>query len=45
VWLKQQGVANICIMTVLNAHALLGVLAANHRYVEANEDTLLSLYI
>lgn len=45
VWLKQQGVANICIMTVLNAHALLGVLAASHRYVEANEDTLLSLYI
>jgi phosphotransferase system IIA component len=43
-WLKQQGVANICIMTVLNAQALLGVMATNKKYVEASEDALLTLF-
>ena len=44
-WLKQQGVTNICIITVLNAHALQGVMPTQRRHVEAGEDTLLSLYL
>lgn len=44
-WLKQQGVANICIMTVLNAQALQGVMPTQRRHVEAGEDTLFSLYL
>jgi phosphotransferase system IIA component len=44
-WLKQQGVANICIMTVMNAQALLGVMATNRKYVEASEDPLLTLFV
>lgn len=44
-WLKQKGVSNICIMTVLNANALIGVLPTSAKYVEAGEDTLLSLYV
>tara|TARA_Y100000296_G_scaffold24959_1_gene29404 strand:+ start:2063 stop:2563 length:501 start_codon:yes stop_codon:yes gene_type:complete len=44
-WLKQQNVNNHCIMTVLNATALLGVLPTVRKYVEAGEDPLFSLYI
>ncbi|BFT30688.1 hypothetical protein D210916BOD24_18640 [Alteromonas sp. D210916BOD_24] len=44
-WLKQQGVANICIMTVLNPQKLLGVLPTNRKYVEACEDPLFSLFV
>lgn len=45
VWLKQQGIANICIMTVLNAKALLGVMSSPQRFVTAGQDSLLTLYI
>ena len=44
-WLKQQGVENICIMTLLNAKALLGVLPTHQKFVDAGNDTLLTLYI
>ncbi|WP_348771801.1 PTS glucose transporter subunit IIA [Alteromonas sp. MMG017] len=44
-WLKQQGVENICIMTLLNAKALLGVLPTHQKFVDAGSDTLLTLYI
>ena len=44
-WLKQQGVENVCIMTLLNAHALLGVMPTNRKYVEALEDPLLTLFV
>ena len=44
-WLKQQGVANICIMTVLNPQKLLGVLPTRRKYVEASEDPLFSLFV
>jgi len=44
-WLKQQGVENICIMTILNAHALLGVMATDRKHVDAVEDPLLTLFV
>jgi len=44
-WLKQQGVENVCIMTLLNANALLGVMPTTRKYVEAVEDSLLTLYV
>jgi PTS system glucose-specific IIA component len=44
-WLKQQGVENICIMTLLNAKALIGVLPTHQKFVDAGSDTLLTLYI
>jgi len=44
-WLKQQGIENICIMTILNAKALLGVLPSHQKRVEAGADTLLTLYL
>ncbi|MDO6567432.1 PTS glucose transporter subunit IIA [Alteromonas sp. 1_MG-2023] len=44
-WLKQQGVENICIMTLLNAKALLGVLPTHQKFVDAGNDTFLTLYI
>ena len=45
VWLKQQGIANICIMTVLNAHALIGVHPTQQRVVTVGQDSLFTLYI
>ena len=44
-WLKQQGVNNVCIMTLLNANALLGVMPTTRKYVEAVEDPLLTLFV
>ena len=44
-WLKQRGVSNTCLMTLLNAKALTGVLPTHQKYVEAGEDTLLTLYL
>lgn len=44
-WLKQKGVSNVCIMTVANVKALIGVLPTTAKYVEAGEDALLSLYL
>lgn len=44
-WLKQKGVSNVCIMTLLNAKALIGALPTTAKYVEAGEDALLSLYL
>ncbi|WP_218397085.1 PTS sugar transporter subunit IIA [Alteromonas lipotrueae] len=44
-WLKQQGVENICIMTLLNATALLGVLPTHQKFVDAYSDTFITLYI
>ncbi len=44
-WLKQQGITNICIMTILNAQKLIGVLPTARKYVEASEDPLLSLFV
>jgi PTS system glucose-specific IIA component len=45
VWLKRQGIANVCIITVLNAHALIGVLPTNQRFVSGGHEALLTLYI
>lgn len=44
-WLKQQNIENICIMTVLNARRLLGVLPSNKKYIDAGIDTLFSVFI
>ena len=44
-WLKQRGVSNTCTMTLLNAQALIGVVPTHQKFVEAGEDTLLTLYI
>ncbi|WP_334018520.1 PTS sugar transporter subunit IIA [Alteromonas sp. S015] len=44
-WLKQRGVSNTCSLTLLNAQALIGVLPTHQKYVEAGEDTLLTLYL
>jgi PTS system glucose-specific IIA component len=44
-WLKQQNIENICIMTVLNAQRLLGVLPSNKKYIDAGSDTLFSVFI
>lgn len=44
-WLKQQNIENICIMTVLNAHRLVGVLPSNKKYIDAGSDTLFSVFI
>jgi len=44
-WLKQQNVENICIMTVLNAQRLLGVLPSNKKYIDAGSDALFSVFI
>lgn len=44
-WLKQQGVANICIMAVLNAQALKGLLPTQQRYVDGMQDSLFTLYL
>ena len=44
-WLKQRGVSNTCSMTLLNANALIGVVPTHQKFVEAGEDTLLTLYL
>lgn len=44
-WLKQQGVENICIITILNAQALIGVLPSSQKHIEADVDTLFTLYV
>ena len=44
-WLKQRGVSNTCALTLLNAQALIGVLPTHQKFVEAGEDTLLTLYL
>ncbi|MBT3134337.1 PTS glucose transporter subunit IIA [Alteromonas sp. ALT199] len=44
-WLKQRGVNNTCALTLLNAQALIGVLPTHQKFVEAGEDTLLTLYL
>lgn len=44
-WLKQQGVGNVCIVTLLNADALLGVMPTTRKYVDAVEDPLLTLFV
>ena len=44
-WLKQKGVDNICIMTILNAQALIGVLPHHQKHIEAGSDTLFTLYL
>ena len=44
-WLKQKGVPNFCIMTIMNAKTLIGVLPTTAKYVESGEDALLSLYL
>ena len=44
-WLKQRGVSNTCTLTLLNAQALIGVLPTHQKFVEAGEDTLLTLYL
>ena len=44
-WLKQRGVINTCALTLLNAQALIGVLPTHQKFVEAGEDTLLTLYL
>lgn len=44
-WLKQKGVENICIMTILNAQALIGVLPNHQKHIDAGSDTLLTLYL
>ncbi|AXT37284.1 PTS glucose transporter subunit IIA [Alteromonas sp. BL110] len=44
-WLKQRGVSNTCALTILNAQALIGVLRTHQKFVEAGEDTLLTLYL
>ena len=44
-WLKQRGVSNTCTLTLLNAQALIGVLTTHQKFVEAGEDTLLTLYL
>lgn len=44
-WLKQRGVSNTCALTLLNAQALIGVLSTHQKFVEAGEDTLLTLYL
>ena len=44
-WLKQQGVANICIMSVLNAQALKGLLPTQQKYVDGMQDSLFTLFL
>lgn len=44
-WLKQRGVSNICVLTVLNSQALLGVLPTHQRFLEAGTDVLFTLYL
>ena len=44
-WLKQQGVANICIMSVLNAQALKGLLPTQQKYVDGIQDSLFTLFL
>ena len=44
-WLKQRGISNTCAFTVLNAGALIGVLPTHQKFVDAGEDTLLTLYL
>lgn len=44
-WLKQQGVSNVCALTLLNANALIGIVPTRQKFVDAATDPLFTLYL